>query len=94
MPIHLTAEGLGITRQSRTVFFIQNARHCQGYVEAVVEAMDVSIGPWMANNLASMCALSVLTLSKACSFYLPTNTKLVEADRTFAAPCILVQLNA
>ena len=27
--------------------------HCEG-PEAVVEATDVSIGPWMANNLASM----------------------------------------
>ena len=70
------------------VFLFKTCRHFQGYVEAVVQATDVSIGPWMANNVASMCVLSVLTLSKAYSFYLLTNTKLVKADRTFAAPCI------
>ena len=88
MPIQLRAKGLGGTSQSRNVLLFKTFRHFQGYMEAVVTATDVSIGPWMVNNINSMCVLPVLTLSTACSFYLPTNTTWVKADRTFAAPCI------
>ena len=38
-----------------------------GYAkEAVIEATDVFIDLWMANNLVSRCVLPVLTLLRAC----------------------------
>ena len=71
---------------------VQYQGHLRHDVEAVVEATDVSIGPWMVNNLASMCVFPVLTLSTACSFYLLTNAKLVKADITFTTPCTYIPI--
>ena len=66
---------------------IKARRHFQRYVEALIEAADVFIGPRRDNNLTSMCVLPVCILSTACLFYLLANTKLVKANITFAAPC-------
>ena len=41
--------------------------------EAVVEAMDVSIDPWMVNDLASKCVLPVWTLVIYSMFVLSAN---------------------
>ena len=90
MRISLQAKSLEVTSQIRKAFVFKTHNHYQGYVEDVVKATDVSIGPRRGNKLASMCALLVWTLYTAhsLSFYLLTNTKLVKADRTFAAHCI------
>ena len=75
MSLQLRAKGLRVTSQSRKGLLFKTCRHCQGHVEAVVKVTDVFMGPWMFNNLASMCVLPVLPLPTACSFYPLTNTK-------------------